>query len=420
MFPPNGADHATTKIVLFTVILAMLAHLCSAQIAHGQQNPSGVVTTGEKFVPGTGRFSRGVSLEMRAEATLIGEEIRLRQIARWSDADSEILDPIGDLIIARMPANKGFRGISISEVKSLLRDAGVNISTLNFVGPLTCTVNRSDVAFDQGAALEQWAKAKSGAVYESKVRFAASPEKVPDVAIATPDTMPQAHAADSPFKSLKDLLEADLAQRLNIAREDLQMTFKKQDDKLLRLSEPHFKFDIQPQRVGNLGDVSWNVDIHTESGDNRVFIAAAARAWQVQVVAVKPLATKQVISDADVIDRRTLIDSLPSDPSLHRAQIVGQVAARDLRAGQIISSRLVEAVQMVTQGQFISINSTQGGINVRTVARAIDAGSYGQTVRVKNELTKEVYRVTVIGPQQASMQSITPTVVTGAVATVNQ
>src|SRR5882757_3405662 len=41
----------------------------------------------EKFVPGGEQFYHGATLELRGEVSLIGEEVKLRQICRWADAD---------------------------------------------------------------------------------------------------------------------------------------------------------------------------------------------------------------------------------------------------------------------------------------------------------------------------------------------
>ena len=56
-------------------------------------------------------------------------------------------------------------------------------------------------------------------------------------------------------------------------------------------------------------------------------------------------------------------------------------------------------------GQFVTITITSGSVRVKTVARAMDAGTFGQTIRVKNEATKDIYEVTLTGPQTAEMVS---------------
>jgi flagella basal body P-ring formation protein FlgA len=48
----------------------------------------------------------------------------------------------------------------------------------------------------------------------------------------------------------------------------------------------------------------------------------------------------------------------------------------------------------------------QGHIKVKTVVRAMESGSYGQTVRVKNEATNDTYEAIITGPQEATMSPV--------------
>jgi len=64
---------------------------------------------------------------------------------------------------------------------------------------------------------------------------------------------------------------------------------------------------------------------------------------------------------------------------------------------------LVQAVPLTRTGQFITITLNRGGVRIKTVARAMEEGSFGQTIKVKNEATRDVYQVVLTGPQEGSM-----------------
>ena len=51
----------------------------------------------------------------------------------------------------------------------------------------------------------------------------------------------------------------------------------------------------------------------------------------------------------------------------------------------------------------------QGAVSVKTVAKALEGGSYGQTIRVRNEATNDTFEVQLTGPQEATMGPIAPT-----------
>ena len=139
----------TVRLLIGLTILAWATQTLLAQWGFGAQvnaieshpatTPSTMPATDEstiapeKFVPGSPRFDAGATLEIRSEATIVGEEVRIRQICRWSERDEAVLTPIGDLVIARLGAGSPFRSVNVEEIKRFLQDAGVNIAALNFV-----------------------------------------------------------------------------------------------------------------------------------------------------------------------------------------------------------------------------------------------------------------------------------------------
>jgi len=181
------------------------------------------------------------------------------------------------------------------------------------------------------------------------------------------------------------------------------VTFNPADEKLLNLSEPLFKFNIEPRQVRDLGEVSWNVAMFTGNTSQKGIIKANARAWQNQVVLARPLAYGQVVQSDDVSEKRILADRLPTDSLLSMDQVVGQQSARDLIVGSVVNARMVNGVPLVKPGQLVTITVTSGAVQVRTVGRAMEEGCYGQTVKVRNEDTRDVFEVVMTGPQQGSM-----------------
>jgi flagella basal body P-ring formation protein FlgA len=407
---PNNEENRLIGMMMLIILLALATQLCTAQLAHGR----------ERFLTA----ARGADVELRGAATVIGNEIRFRQIARWADADKTTFDPIADLIVTRFGQGEAFRKIDLADVKRLLGEAGVNVAPMNFVGGISCTVTRSDVAVPEGEALEQWHAAKTQATVDRDPALSAKTEdsktmllptrnptplapsrgKADDILAASPAFADaKAQPADSASRSLRDALTQQIAEKLNLPIESLQITFRPQEEKLLRLSEPQFRFGIEPQRTGNLGNVSWSITITSDKGTTRVFVPAEVKAWQDQLVIARPLSTKQLITAADVVERRTLVDRLGDDALLGRQQTVGQMASRELKPGAVVTAHMVDAVQLVRTGQFVTIETLSGGVRLKIVGKALDPGTLGQIVRVRNESTREVMQATVTGPQTASL-----------------
>lgn len=404
----------TVRLMVGLTILAWATQTLLAQWGFGQVPGGSVPATqpierpsfgDERFLPGTARFAAGATLELRTEASIMGPEVKLRHVCRWSDTDAAVLAPIADFTLTRIAPNTPFRSLSLTEIKATLQDGGVSLAAINFVGAAACTISRTDVEYDERVALQQWIDAKQAAVAGASSPVTQPAEGGPQLAAS--QTQPQQelpqHAEVKTARTLRDVLTEDLLARLALPAEALQLTFRGQDQKLLNLAEPHFQFDIQPQRVRNLGDVAWTVRILTDTGTQKATVAGTAKAWQHQAVVVKPILAKGLVGEQDVVERRTLVDRLPDEPLLTKAQVVGQQASRDLLAGTVLTGRMVDPVQLVKTGQYVTVSVHQGAIQLKTVAKAMESGSMGQVIRVKNETTRDVFQVTLTGPQTAVM-----------------
>jgi flagella basal body P-ring formation protein FlgA len=408
----------TVQLMVILTILAWATQTLLSQWGYGATpaaDAKDVPASKDSFVPpadnGGGSKSGTATLEVRGEATVIGGDVKLKQVCRWNAKDNAQFAPIADLVLVRLGADAPYRTLTIQELKQILHDAGVSLSGINFSGAVSCTVDRTDVTVDEGKALQKWVAARE-APGKAAEALPAKPKEVPalfpaeESPAAQTDEQPTetaARAAEGPFHTLRDILAEDLAQRLGLDVTQLQLQFNLRDDQVLSLAEPQFKFNVVPQRARALGPVSWQVEVATDTGIQRVEVTAMAKAWQDQIVLVRPISGKQLIRDEDVTLKRALVDKLDDQPLLAHDQVVGNQAARDLKPGTVFNAKMVEPVPLARTGQFVTVTLTTANVKVKTVARAMESGSYGQTIKVKNEATKEIYEVILTGPQTAEM-----------------
>jgi flagella basal body P-ring formation protein FlgA len=410
----------TVQLMVILTILAWATQTLLSQWGYGATPAEAKEATQakESFVPpadnGGGSKSGTATLEVRGEATVIGGDVKLKQICRWNTKDNAHFAPIADLVLVRLGADAPYRTLTVQELKQILHDAGISLSGINFSGAVSCTVDRTDIEVDEGKALQKWMTAREAPAKANQPDArAAQPQEVP--ALFPADEAPAAQpaegaepaapvrAAEGPFHTLRDILAEDLAQRLGLDAAQLQLQFNLRDDKVLSLAEPQFRFNIVPQRARALGPVNWQVEVVTDTGVQRVEVVAMARAWQDQIVLTRPISAKQIIREQDVTQKRALVDKLDDQPLLVHHQVVGNQAARDLKPGAVFNAKMVEPVPLARTGQFVTVTLTTSNVSVKTVARAMESGSYGQTIKVKNEATKEIYEVILTGPQTAEM-----------------
>ncbi|HET6249581.1 MAG TPA: flagellar basal body P-ring formation chaperone FlgA [Tepidisphaeraceae bacterium] len=413
----NPKPLSNRKKVQFLVALTLLAWATQTllhQWARAQDvgAPADAATT-ERFVPNVGGVDGGATLEMKNEATIHGGDIQLRQICRWGSADAKFFGPMAELTVARFQGKSPFQSVSLNDLRQTLHDSGVNLGLVRFAGATACTVTRSDVAYDESAALQQWADARHGKTpaagpLDNLVKQASHPTggtlplMIPPADLA-PDASKAKLAAEVPAHTLRDRIIADASVRLKVPVDQLQINFNPADDAALNLSEPQFKFNLEARRVYGLGEVSWEALVVTTAGNKKIPITATARAWQMQVVLVKPVAYRQTIQSDDVVEKRVLVDQLPDDTLLTVNQVVGQECARELKPGTILTAAMVDPAELAKVGQFITVTMASGGIHVKTVGRAMENGTYGQTIKVKNEATDETYEVVLTAAQEGTI-----------------
>lgn len=336
--------------------------------------------------------SRAALVEVRGEATVHGSAVKLRQIARWAEVDRGAMDEVGDLIVLNIPADRTSATIDLDALKQTLGDAGINVGQIQFAGARVCQVIRVDPQVE--TAVEQAVK-----VHLAKVN-ASEPARPPAVAssFVAPLDRPQA------YRTLREVLTAELAERFNLDPEALQIRFDGKDEKTLGLSEPAFKFNVSPGKERNLGTIVWNVGVAGGAGaEQKVKVTATARAWQNQLVTARAVSFKQIFKADDVQERRVLVDRLDGEVSLKAEQVVGQQAARDMGPGWVLGSKLIDPVQLVRMGQLITVTVDKGGVSLKWVAEAREAGAYGQVIRVRKPQTREEFSVLLTGPEQAKL-----------------
>jgi flagella basal body P-ring formation protein FlgA len=427
MYPTPNYVRKTVHLMVWLTILAWATQVLFSSWARGEEPAEQALQLAqvpvelggsEKFVPGGERFYSGATLELRPEVNLIGEEVKLKQVCRWSNADKGAFEPIADLVLFRLSRKSPYRTLTVREIRDTLHDAGVNLAVIRFAGATSCTVARADVKFDERSALDQWIAAKDQGnakpplieapttqPVKATVMPGAAVAKTPPVQASPAPLARQARvvAEAKPYKSLRDYLVSEVSERLNLPVDQLQFHFNPADEKVLNLAEPHFEFNVLPPRNRNLGEVTWDVTIVADGTSQKTSLTANVKAWESQLVVDKPLGYRQVIRDDDLVDRRTLVDRIGEDPLVTREQVVGQMAGRELRLGTVLTAKLIDPMILVKSGQLVSITLTQGAITAKSVARATEQGTIGQTIRVKNEVTNNMFDVVVTGPQTARL-----------------
>lgn len=380
--------------------------------------------------------------EVRSEVSVVGAEVRVKQVVRWGVRDNSFFaGGLSELVVARFSPGERTVVLELGQVREVLRGAGVHPGELVFRGATKVTVTRLDAgaahagkpAKIESKDLDDFldkAGAPTGEAREKvegaagKVRSGGGGAEVPRGSAADAKVDERAELASSTIKpllrdevpgvgatfagvTLREALVREVTDRLGLKAEDIEIVFDPADERVLKLAGPTFGWSLGQTRLRNLGPVTWSVTLWTESekvrSTRRVEVVARVRAWQTQVVARRGLSAGQLVRDEDVEVQRVLVEKLAEERLLSREQVLTMQASKPIAPGTVLAVRMLDPVLLVRSGQLVSVLLRQGGIEVRAVAKAVEAGAYGQTIRVRNEQTNDVFQVTVVGPQEAKL-----------------
>lgn len=114
------------------------------------------------------------------------------------------------------------------------------------------------------------------------------------------------------------------------------------------------------------------------------------------VVTAAPVAANAALTDADIALERRDITAI-ADPIGLPEDAVGQTSRRSLRAGEVLRAGQLAAPLLVRRGEAVLMLARIDGIEVSTAGAALDGGSRGALVRVRNAASGQIVRMRVAG-----------------------
>jgi flagella basal body P-ring formation protein FlgA len=216
--------------------------------------------------------------------------------------------------------------------------------------------------------------------------------------------------ADATEVSLKDILIGRLAEQLGIDKSQLDVSFANKDKGIIELTVPRCTFNIDTSEARSLGRITWQITADTPAGQRKSAVTATARTWQDHLVLNRPVSRGQLILDRDVVAKRELTSEPVADALVNRSDVVGQQASAALEAGEVLTAGRVRPAPLVDAGDMMMVKlHLNPTTTIATVARALDGGGKGQSIRARNEANHDVYDVIVTAKQEGECTSFAST-----------
>lgn len=110
--------------------------------------------------------------------------------------------------------------------------------------------------------------------------------------------------------------------------------------------------------------------------------------WKAEVWRVRPTLRVDVAAgtliDATMIgNERRLVSASAPQFKIVPGLLVGAMARRDIKAGEVLDDGVVERPKVVQRDQGVTLSVRRGQINARMAAKALEAGAVGDQIRVE-------------------------------------
>jgi flagella basal body P-ring formation protein FlgA len=379
--PTPGQVRRARRLVLAALVLAWATQLLVTQWAAGSALAGDSALAGEV-----------VRVRMLASAEVTGAKVRLGHVCtlEWVGAAVSRGDAgrVEDAVIAEAGAG-GTVTVEIGPVLRALSSAGLKPGEIRLDGAVRCVVSLkpADPHGDE-AGLMAWA---GGSSADGPATRAAPPQAPAGEAEARLEVeFVEFHGETG---SLGELLRHDLARRLELAPETVQLTFAPSAMESLKRTGVAVRH-IRPLKADDLGEVSWTVVVEGEE----MRIGAQASATVTRALAARELPGDLVIQEKDVEAQRLRIRRL-ADRGMEVSAAVGRRTVGPWQAGEVLTAGRLAPWMLVREGEYVSVAMVRNGVEIRVLAKALDRGAYGEVVRAISETTGQEMRVVMTGPK---------------------
>lgn len=121
------------------------------------------------------------------------------------------------------------------------------------------------------------------------------------------------------------------------------------------------------------------------------------------LVASDKIKRHDLLTDENVVLTRTEVTSLREQPVQSLEELDNCRSKRNIRRGQIITTMAVEPVPDIEVGREVTIVVSNDVLTITAPGKALQSGSHGDYVRVKNKATGKILKARVLDENQVAV-----------------
>jgi flagella basal body P-ring formation protein FlgA len=324
-----------------------------------------------------------VEVRIWEQATVVTPEIRLEQVATISGPAKD-MDTIKSFVLVSSLTNDQTVTLRAWEISQRLSDAGFDANLIDVRGSAKCIVT--------------FVAEKDNSLQEGPTAATSATSK--------PSTIK--HGPASLEAKVYEVIERNLASKGLPEGSKVEIKFNATIRELLALTEPPYHFEIDPQQRSTnwLGLVSLKIRIYRNDDLLQTVPVLAQVQVKAQIaIAARTINSKAKLSNQDVEMSWREITSLSEKFITEMENLADQQAKRMIPPGTIITADMLEPLPLVKRGQLVTVLYNRDGLEIKLIGKVMQNGYRDDTVQVRNERSKEVFRAKVIGAGQVLVDS---------------
>ena len=288
-----------------------------------------------------------IQLRGRPVVTVTGPEVRLGDVADITSAvldDEDAVIALKKILLRESPAPGTEQSVAATEVLERMRLAGVQVEAIGYALPQSMKVRRA-----------------------GRILRRQEVEEAIEAALGT--------------------LGKDIELRSITYKEDVFVP------------SANITVSAKPFRSTAGAQVGFSVEVQSPAAEPQRFpVYATIDEWAEVPVAARPVTRGSVLSADDVVMARMNIRAIPRDSARSPRDIIGLEIGTDVGYGEMFRRGKLVVPPIINPGARVTLLYREGPLEASASGVAIEAGAYGDVIRVRNESSKRVVSGTVLEP----------------------
>ncbi len=352
-------------------------------------------------VPLTAASVEAATVRMWPTSTIDRDRILVRDVAHVLDVEPSQADRYGSVTVRPAPKPGQAADVSLDELREALVRAGANPVEFRVCGSTQCHVVRALTLH----VVEEPDDGSAGSRYWWPAR-ATDGEPQGDIPSASHEITVTVPEPQGERKTLEEVLREFVAEKTAGLGGRSHVRFSANVRDALALRKPEYDFRVHWRSERRLGSCGIEVDVRKDGRRVQTIPMIAEVSVTLPVVsAVKPINRGQVVRESDVcLEKRDFFHTDRIGLTELEA-VIGQQARRLIHRGEMVRHRDLRPRPLIRRGDLVTVWSQAGGLRVKTVVKALEDGTFGELIEVRNEASGEKFRVSVVAPQTAKVVS---------------